>query len=187
MGRGSRQSVDHDSKFKSPNLLAERKRREKLDSRLLELRALVPKITDMTKPAIITDAISYIHELKSHVQELSDQIIAMEATINEHEQQTERSEIGSAQEMENWGIEPEVNVSKTDTNKLWIKLLFHKTRGGFTKIIEGLTVLGFVPADLSVTTLKGAVLLTSHMEVMDDGMQATERIQELLFGIITPS
>lgn len=133
MGRGSRQSVDHDSKFKSPNLNAERKRREKLGSRLLELRALVPKITDvrneffllnthlfvslimkfkvvgfilqMTKAVIITDAISYIHELKSHVQELSDQILAMEAKINEHEQQMERPEFDSAQEMENWGIE----------------------------------------------------------------------------------
>ncbi|XP_074326387.1 transcription factor DYT1-like [Apium graveolens] len=190
MVRGSRQSVDdHDSnQFKSPNLLAERRRREKLGSRLLELRALVPNITDMTKPAIITDAINYIHELKSHVQKLSDQILAMEAIINDHEQQMERStEIVSAQEMENWGIEPEVKVSKTDTNKLWIKLLFYQTRGGFTKIIEALTVLGFVPADLSVTTSKGAVLLTTHIEVMADGMQATERIEELLLEIITPS
>lgn len=48
MGRGSRQSVDdHDSKFQSPNLLAERRRRKKLGSRLLELRALVPRITDV--------------------------------------------------------------------------------------------------------------------------------------------
>lgn len=59
----------------------------------------------MTKPTIITDAISYIHELKSRVQELSDQILAMEATINEHEQQLERSEVDVAQEMKNWGIE----------------------------------------------------------------------------------
>lgn len=59
----------------------------------------------MTKPTIITDAISYIHELKSRVQELSDQILAMEATINEHEQQMERSEVDVTQDMNNWGIE----------------------------------------------------------------------------------
>ena len=63
----------------------------------------------MTKPAIITDAISYIHELKSHVQELSDEILSMEATSNEHEQKMEMSEVGSAQEMENWGIEVILN------------------------------------------------------------------------------
>lgn len=56
-------------------------------------------------------------------------------------------------------------MSKIDTNKLWIKILFQKTRGGFTKIIEAMTVLGFVPADMSVTTSNGAVLLTSHIEV----------------------
>ncbi|WOG89914.1 hypothetical protein DCAR_0209154 [Daucus carota subsp. sativus] len=177
MGIGSRHSDDQDSEFKSPNLMAERKRRKKLGSRLLELRAL------MTKPAIITDAISYIHELKSHVQELSDEILSMEATSNEHEQKMEMSEVGSAQEMENWGIEPEVKVSKIDSNKLWVKLLFQKTRGGLiTTIFEAMNVLGFVPIDMSAITSKGAVLITSHIE---DGMQATEKIKELLLEIVT--
>lgn len=58
-----------------------------------------------------------------------------------------------------------MKVSKIDKNKLWIKILFQKTRGGITRIIEAMTVLGFVPADMSVTTSKGAVLLTSHIEV----------------------
>lgn len=50
---------------------------------------VVGLILQMTKPTIITDAISYIHELKSHVQELSDQNFAMEGTINEHKHQME--------------------------------------------------------------------------------------------------
>ncbi|XP_074324626.1 transcription factor DYT1-like [Apium graveolens] len=105
---GGRHSDEDTEVFKSKNLKAERRRREKLSSRLLELRDLI------TKPTIITDSISYIHELKSHVQELSDQIFAMEATINEHEQKLERPEVDVSQEMKNWGIE----VSKIDNNKL---------------------------------------------------------------------
>ncbi|XP_074346911.1 transcription factor DYT1-like [Apium graveolens] len=164
--RAATHSDDDTEVFKSKNLKAERRRYEKLSSRLLELRVLVPKITNMTKPAIITDYISYIHELKSHVQELSEQIFVLEAAINEHEQQLERSEVDVSQEMKNRGIEPGVKVSKIDNNMLCIKILSQKTRGEITRIIEAMTVLGFVLADMSVTTSKGAVLLTSHFEGM---------------------
>ncbi|KAG8374618.1 hypothetical protein BUALT_Bualt10G0014200 [Buddleja alternifolia] len=47
---------------------AERQRREKLNQRFYALRAVVPNVSKMDKASLLGDAISYINELKSKVQ-----------------------------------------------------------------------------------------------------------------------
>lgn len=47
---------------------AERQRREKLNQRFYALRAVVPNVSKMDKASLLGDAISYINELKSKLQ-----------------------------------------------------------------------------------------------------------------------
>ena len=47
---------------------AERQRREKLNQRFYSLRAVVPNVSKMDKASLLGDAISYINELKSKLQ-----------------------------------------------------------------------------------------------------------------------
>ncbi|KAK9056360.1 hypothetical protein SSX86_027450 [Deinandra increscens subsp. villosa] len=175
---------DHDGKFKSKNLKAERKRREKLKSRMLELRSAVPKITNMNKETIITDAIDYIKELRVSVTNLSNELLEMEAQMAKEEPSFNIIPIHPAENMKRWGIESEVMVARINENKLWMKIVFEKKIGGFTKLIEAMSSLGIELIDTNVITTKGAVLVTSCIEGSHGRMLVAEQVQEVLVDVI---
>ncbi|CAN4078276.1 unnamed protein product [Withania somnifera] len=179
-----RNQIDGEKQYKSKNLTAERNRRQKLSERLLQLRSLVPNITNMTKETIITDAITYIRELQMNVDNLSKQLLEMEATQGGQLETKNEEIIDTAEEMGKWGIEPEVQVAHIGPTKLWIKIVCQKKRGGFTKLMEAMNVLGFDLNDTSATASRGALLVTSSVEVVRSGLTEANQIREILLEII---
>ncbi|KAL3738398.1 hypothetical protein ACJRO7_019864 [Eucalyptus globulus] len=53
---------------------AERQRREKLKQGFYALRSVVPKVTKMDKASLLSDAVSYIKELRSRIDELEGEL-----------------------------------------------------------------------------------------------------------------
>ncbi|XP_062161852.1 transcription factor DYT1-like [Alnus glutinosa] len=160
MGR-RRYSNEDTLEFKSKNLFAERRRRQKLSERLLALRALIPFITNMNKATIIEDAISYVQDLQRNVNVLQEQLFKIEASSEEETKPRSTEETEAADKMEKCGIQAEVEATQIVENKLWVKIVFEKKRGGFNRLMEAMNALGFELVHTIVTTSKGAMLVSS--------------------------
>nr|XP_007148286.1 hypothetical protein PHAVU_006G195500g [Phaseolus vulgaris]ESW20280.1 hypothetical protein PHAVU_006G195500g [Phaseolus vulgaris] len=183
-GIGRKRNYDDDTReFKSKNLETERRRREKLSSRLLMLRAIVPIITNMNKATIIEDAITYIEKLQDKVQSLSQELHQMEAT-SEETAEAKIDEIDAAQDMKNLGIQEEVRVAQIDGNKLWVKIIIEKKRGRFRKLMEALNNFSIELIDTNLTTTKGAFLITSCIQDRDGEKLEIQQTKDLLQDII---
>ncbi|KAJ0082860.1 hypothetical protein Patl1_10958 [Pistacia atlantica] len=173
-----RQVYDDNSMYKSKNLHAERRRRQKLGDRLLALRSL------MNKATIVEDAITYIQMLQRNVKVLSDQLLEIDSLSVEEDEKPTRDEINASEQMKKYGIKEDVKVTGIDGNKLWIRVVFEKKRGGIAKFLEALTSLGFELTDANVATSKGAILVSSCFKGIYGNALGVEQTKKLLQEII---
>ncbi|KAI3676502.1 hypothetical protein L1987_86112 [Smallanthus sonchifolius] len=64
-----RKTTSHEE-LSANHVLAERRRREKLNERFITLRTLVPLVTKMDKASILGDTIEYVKQLRKKIQDL---------------------------------------------------------------------------------------------------------------------
>lgn len=138
----------------------------------------------MNKATIITDAAAYIEELQKTSDELRQQIIQMDASYVDEKKPNLEDRIDAEREMAKWGTITEVQVTLMSERKLWIRIVFPKKKGGITKIFEAMNGFGLELTDTSVTTSKGAVLVTSSAEGINFGLGSADQVKDFLLEVI---
>nr|XP_004298568.2 PREDICTED: transcription factor bHLH90 [Fragaria vesca subsp. vesca] len=184
--------------FRSKNLNAERKRRNRIKEGELALRALVPKITKMDRASIPADAIEYIKELQQQVKELEEELREMEEEdsanneVDLHVSALDKNKRGSSsltctdhKQISSIALkiptEVHLEVYQLSKKECLIKLFCEHNRGGFTRLIETMDCLGLEVVDANVTTFDRNSLIILRVEANED-IQA-KKLKDLLIKL----
>ncbi|KAF8053182.1 hypothetical protein N665_1455s0006 [Sinapis alba] len=191
------------------NLLAERRRRKKLNDRLYALRSLVPRITKLDRASILGDAINYVKELQNEAKELQDELEENSETEDgSNRQQAGMSLNGTVVtgfhpglscnsnvpnlkqdvDLENANdkgqeMEPQVDVAQLDGREFFVKVICEYKPGGFTRLMEALDSLGLEVTNANTTRFLSLVSNVFKVEKTDSEMVPAEHVRNSLLEI----
>ncbi|XP_057527277.1 transcription factor ABORTED MICROSPORES isoform X1 [Amaranthus tricolor] len=166
----------------SKNLMAERKRRKKLNERLYLLRSIVPKISKLDRASILGDAIKYVQELQKEEKDLQNEL-ARNSDDEDHNNDTnidygqhhlhQLPQPNFLQEVSNphgsrfepefdhqtevtsdkaQQMEVQVEVAQLEGNDFFVKVFGEQKRGGFVRLMEALSYLGLEIINVNMTS-----------------------------------
>ncbi|RAL48440.1 hypothetical protein DM860_005864 [Cuscuta australis] len=164
---------------KSKNLVAERKRRKKLNERLYALRALVPNISKLDRASILGDAIEYVMELQKEATDLQNELELNSEDDDEAEagggggrkrnhlsrtedknriprvpkSEPEKYLVAESEKTDDkiQQMEPQVEVAQLDGSEFLVKVFCEHKSGGFVRLMEALTSLGLEVTNVNTT------------------------------------
>ncbi|KAJ6320151.1 hypothetical protein OIU78_015524 [Salix suchowensis] len=170
---------------------AERQRREKLNHRFYALRAVVPNVSRMDKASLLSDAVSYINEMKAKVDELESQLqreskkLKVEVSDNTDNQSTTTSVDQAAcrpsSNSGGAGLALEIEV-KFVGNDAMIRVQSENVNYPGSRLMSALRDLEFQVHHASMSSLNELMLQDVVVRVPDHGLRTEEALKSALLG-----
>jgi len=179
VGRGRKNGLP------AKNLMAERRRRKKLNDRLFMLRSVVPKVSKMDRASILGDAVEYLKELLQRINDLHIELMAGSSNskplVPTMPDFPYRMNQESQASLLNPEVEPAtVEVSTREGKALNIHMFCSKKPGLLLSTMRALDELGLDVKQAIISCLNGFALDVFRAEQSMGGDVTAEEIKALL-------
>ncbi|KAL4582385.1 hypothetical protein LXL04_006932 [Taraxacum kok-saghyz] len=179
------------------HVLAERRRREKLNQHFVSISSLLPNLKKMDKASVLEDASNYIKQLQSRVKELEglsgakrkndeESVISIKRSrlSSSDDEYTSSDESNSGESTDLCNLSPEIEV-RMSGNSVLVRIQCQKNYSSLVKALTQIQNLGLSIISSSAIPFAKTTLLINIVAQIEDEfcMTATELVKNLQLAI----